>query len=101
MSRREQIQEMLKQSPDDLFLNYAYAMELAKEGDISAGRQAFARVRELNPDYVPAYFQEGQMLAAADDNDEARKILQQGMDVARRVNDSHALGEMSEFLDNL
>lgn len=101
MNRKEKIEERLRSDPDDVFLNYSYAMELSKEGDVAAASQAFKRVRELDPRYVPAYFQEGQMLASEGEVDSAREILQQGIAVARQVGDSHALGEMTEFLETL
>jgi predicted Zn-dependent protease len=101
MSRREKIEQMLRESPEDVFLNYSHAMELAKAEEVPAARTTFARVRELDPDYVSAYFQEGQMLARAGETQAAREILKQGIDVARRIGDDHALGEMSEFLETL
>ena len=101
MSRRAKIEAMLEETPEDLFLNYALAMELVKESDVPAARAAFSRVRTLNPDYVAAYFQEGQLLAQTDLLAESRTILQAGIDVAKRIGDDHALGEMSEFLESL
>ncbi|MEW4489308.1 hypothetical protein AB1L42_14595 [Thalassoglobus sp. JC818] len=101
MNRLKKIEEMLQDSPDDLFLNYAYAMELAKESEIEEAQRTFAKVRGINPDYVPAYFQEAQMLAAEDQTGEARTLLQNGIEVAKKIGDSHALGEMTEFLENL
>ncbi len=92
---------MLQESPEDLFLNYAYAMELAKEDEIKQAQIAFAKVRELNPDYVPAYFQEAQMLTQEERIEEARSLLETGIEVARRTGDDHALGEMTEYLENL
>ncbi|HWL07470.1 MAG TPA: hypothetical protein VNQ76_03630 [Planctomicrobium sp.] len=101
MTRREKIEERLQIEPDDVFLNYSYAMELTKLGEEAAARSAFRRVRELDADYVSGYFQEGQFLAGLGDVDEARSILQAGIAVARRIGDTHALGEMTDFLDNL
>ena len=101
MSKLEKIQAMLAESPDDLFLRYSLAMELRKTGDVDRAREAFAKVREIDPDYVPAYFQEGQLLAEAEQRDAAEKILQQGINVAQRVGDDHALEEMREFLEML
>jgi hypothetical protein len=54
-----------------------------------------------DPEYVAAYFQQGQILAALERHDVARSILQEGIAVARRTNDAHAAGEMTEFLATL
>lgn len=101
MTRREKIEQRLQEDPQDVFLNYSYAMELAKAGEIAEARERFAIVRSIDADYVPAYFQEAQMLASEGNNNEARRIVTEGIEVARRVGDSHALGEMTEFRDGL
>jgi len=101
MTRREKIEELLKTDPTDVFLNYSYAMELAKLNEIDLARQFFQKVRDLDSNYVSAYFQEGQMLAAQAEPDAARQILQSGIEVARKIGDDHARGEMSDFLQSL
>jgi Flp pilus assembly protein TadD len=101
MPRRDQIQAMLQDDPDDTFLNYALAKELVSEGDAVAGIAAFDRVLKLSPEYVPAYFQKAQTLAGEGETAAARDVLIQGIEVAQRVGDSHAAGEMTAFLDAL
>ncbi|SFJ54235.1 tetratricopeptide repeat protein [Planctomicrobium piriforme] len=101
MTRKEKIEERLRADPDDVFLNYTYAMELAKLEDLPAAQTAFARTRALDANYVSAYFQEGQLLAGQGEVAAAREILQAGIVVAKKIGDSHALGEMTDFLDNL
>jgi len=101
MSRREKIEAMLQNSPEDVFLNYTLAMQLSQDNETEAARSAFEKVRKLDPDYVPAYFQEGQLLARMEQPAAAREILNFGIDVAKRVNDQHALGEMTEFLASI
>ena len=99
MSRRAQIEELLKADPHDAFLNYALAKELASEGDVTAALAAFDRVIAEHPDYVPAFFQKGQVLAAEGRTDAAREVLERGIEVADRVGETHAAGEMTAFLD--
>lgn len=101
MSRKEKIQQMLQESPDDVFLNYSLAMELSKAGEVSEARAAFAHVRALDSAYVPAYFMEAQMLAQNDQVEAARELLQAGILVARENGDQHALGEMTDYLESL
>lgn len=101
MPRRDQIEELLKADPGDPFLKYALAKELASEGDVPAALAAFDRVIAEHPDYVAAYFQKGQTLAADGEADAARDVLTRGIAVASRVGDAHAAGEMTAFLDTL
>jgi Flp pilus assembly protein TadD len=98
MSRRDQLQQMLQESPDDTFLLYALAMEQRSAGDDEAALSQLDRVLAVDSDYVAAYFQKGQILAGLDRPEQARQVLQQGITVAGQVGDAHAAGEMTEFL---
>jgi len=100
-SRREKLEAMLQDDPQDTFLRYALAMELDKEGH---HEESLAGLRDLaggEPQYVPAFFQAAQQLTRLDRTEEARAMLRDGIEAARAQGDSHAAGEMSEFLANL
>lgn len=101
MSRIEKMKHLLSETPEDVFLNYAYGMELFKESQIEEAIAAFAKVRQLDSNYVPAYFQQGQMLAQDGRIEEAQAILEEGIQIARKTGDDHALGEMTEYLETL
>jgi tetratricopeptide (TPR) repeat protein len=101
MSRREKIEAMLADDPGDVFLRYSLAMELDKEGDHDASLARFAELAHDDPPYVPAFFMAGQQLARLDRFDEARTIVRNGIEAARRQGDTHAAGEMTEFLASL
>lgn len=92
---------MLEDDPEDAFLNYALAKELHAEGDLGGSLAQYDRVIERHPDYVPAYFQKGQLLAEQGETAAARDVLRRGIAVARNVGDSHAAGEMAAFEESL
>jgi predicted Zn-dependent protease len=98
---RKQLEELLQSVPDDLFLQYALAKACVSEGAVEDGLARFQAVIERNPDYVPAYFQKGQVLAEAGRTGEARSVVSKGIEVARKVGDRHAESEMGSFLDSL
>jgi hypothetical protein len=100
-SRRERIEAMLAEDPQDQFLRYSLGMELDKEGlhDDSL-RQLHALTRDATP-YVPAFFMAGQQLTRLGRIAEARTVLRDGIEEARRQGNGHAAGEMSEFLAGL
>ncbi len=100
-SRLEQIQKMLASEPEDIFLNFSLAMELAKLRRFDEAVAQYRRLHELAPDYVPAFFQRGNTLVAAGDTDGARQALEEGIAVARRVGDQHAADEMQGVIDML
>ncbi len=98
MSRREKIEAMLQDDPGDTFLRYSLAMEYRSEGN---AEESVRRLSDLARDpqpYVPAFFMAAQQLAELGNVDQARSMLREGIDEARRQGDSHAAGEMSEML---
>lgn len=100
-SRRERIEAMLVDEPGDPFLRYSLAMELDKE---ESHDRSLLLLRALAADaqpYVPAFFMAGQQLTRLGRIDEARAILRDGIEEARRQGNVHAAGEMSEFLAGL
>jgi len=101
MSRREKIEAMLADEPGDTFLRYSLAMELDKEGAHDESLAKFAELVRDDPPYVPAFFMAAQQLARLDRLAEARAMLRNGIEAARTQNDTHAAGEMSEFLASL
>jgi hypothetical protein len=100
-TRREKIEAMLADEPRDTFLRYSLAMELEKEGDHEASLARFTDLMADSPPYVPAFFRAGQQLASLSRISEARTALRNGIEHARTQGDSHAAGEMSEFLASL
>jgi hypothetical protein len=101
MSRREKIEAMLADEPGDVFLRYSLAMELDREGAHDASLTRFNELTRDATPYVPAFFMAAQQLARLDRINEARTYLRDGIEQARVQGNSHAAGEMSEFLASL
>ncbi len=101
MSRREKIEAMLVDEPGDVFLRYSLAMELDKEGEHERSLAEFATLMNGDPPYVPAFFMAAQQLARLNRIADARTALREGIEQARAAGDSHAAGEMGEFLATL
>lgn len=92
---------MLTKEPDDTFLNFGLAMELAKTEKWDESLAQFDRVIEIDGNYVAAFFHKGKTLAAMGDIDRAKETLTAGISRAGQVGDMHAKGEMEEFLSML
>ncbi len=93
-TRREQLEQMLAADPKDAFLRYALAMEYVAANDPSQAVQQLERLLADSPDYVAGYQQCGQLLIKLNRNDEAKTVLQRGMQAARQAGDVHAVEEM-------
>ncbi len=101
MPSLDQIQSLLAREPDDAFLNFALAMELARQQRTDDAVAQFDRVIALNTHYTPAHFQKGRTLLNAGRLDDARSALQTGIERALAIGESHAADEMRELLDSI
>jgi Tfp pilus assembly protein PilF len=101
MTRREKLEAMLLQSPNDTFLRYALALAFVSEGNPSAAAERLEALVESDPQYVPTYFQLAQLQAAQGQADRAKPVLTKGIEMARRAGDTHAEGEMRGLLEQL
>jgi predicted Zn-dependent protease len=101
MTRRQKLEALLAESPEDTFLQYALAMQVASDGDEPEAARRLEGLLAADPSYVPAYLQLGQLHARLQDPASARSVLTRGIETARRAGDQHAEGEMRGFLDEL
>ena len=93
--------EFLTENPGDAFARYGLAMEHSKAGQTEAALAEFQKLLELHPDYTAGYFMAAQTLAHAERNDEARKMLRDGIASALRTGNQHAQSEMEAMLQEL
>lgn len=100
-SRKEQLEEMLRDEPNDPFLSYGLAMEHVSAGNDSAAVQVFRDLISVAPAYVPAYMQGGQALVRLDCPAEARELWTRGVGVARQEGNAHAAEEMAGMIASL
>jgi tetratricopeptide (TPR) repeat protein len=101
VSRVAALKELLAANPDDAFARYALGMEYSGSGETDAALAEFQGLLASHPDYTNGYFMAAQTLARADRNDEARALLQQGIESARRTRNQHAQAEMEGMLEEL
>jgi predicted Zn-dependent protease len=99
-SRREQIEEMLREEPNDPELRYGLAMEYVSSGDDAGAITRFRELIAVVPTYVPAYMHAGQALARLNRVPEAREVWQRGVEVARQQGNAHAAEEMAGMIAN-
>jgi tetratricopeptide (TPR) repeat protein len=101
MNRIEQLQQFLKESPEDSFLVHALALEYQKAGDELRARQYFEQNLSKAPGYVATYYHLGKLLERAGATEEAIRIYSLGMDQARAAGDQHALSELRSVYEDL
>jgi thioredoxin-like negative regulator of GroEL len=100
-TRKQQIEAMLAEDPNDPFLRYGLAMECVSQGDDEEAVARFRGLIVIDPEYVPAYMQAGQALVRLGRQDEAQDALRTGVAMARKKGDAHAADEMQGMLEGL
>jgi tetratricopeptide (TPR) repeat protein len=101
MDRAEMLKQFLEQNPNDAFARYGLAMEYSRAGEIETALAEFKKLLELHPDYVAGYQMAGRMLSAAGRSEEARQMLESGIEKAARAGNKHAQEEMQGLLQEL
>ena len=89
----EQLETFVQEDPDDPFNRYALALEYLKI-DASKAQSLFEQLTDLNKEYVPTYYQLGQLYAEQGRTEEAIQTFEKGIVAARNAGDSKALREM-------
>jgi predicted Zn-dependent protease len=100
-SRKEKLLEMLKENPQDTFCLYALAMEEKTRGTPALSLEYFKQLLTIDPDYVAGYLQQAQLLIEQDEKEAAEQVIKIGMQVALKIGDQHAYGEIAGLRDML
>jgi thioredoxin-like negative regulator of GroEL len=99
--RLKQILAWLAESPDDLELRYALAMEYRSAGDDERTAEQLKSLIADKPDFIASYLMLAQTLVKLIRDDEAKDVLRTGIAAARRTGNEHAMGEMQGMLESL
>ena len=98
MSRLEQLLDLLKQDPNDNFLNYALALEYAKVNEYIKAISIIEAILKKDENYLGGYYQLGQMYEQAAQLENAKVTYAKGIEIARKQKNNKALGEMNTAL---
>ena len=101
MERIEQLNEFLKATPDDSFLQHALALELIKRGDDNDARILFENILQREPGYVGSYYHLGKLLERAGDYEFAIITYNKGMAEAKAAVDKHSYNELQGALEEI
>lgn len=101
MPRIDQLEALLAKEPNDAFLNFGLAMELAKAGRFAESLARFERVIANDPTYIAAHFHKGKTLLSMGDIAAAKVELRRGIERAVACGEMHAKSEMEELLASI
>ena len=98
LPRKEMIYDMLVKEPNDVFLNYALAMEHLSAEEFKEAEAQLRKVLDINSNYLPCFYQLGQVNEKLANNELALSYYKQGVDLAKLQNNTKALGELNEAI---
>ncbi len=101
MDRINKIQQYLKASPDDNFLQHALALEYIKIGDEGEARNLFETILQRDPAYVGSYYHLAKLLERQGENELAIQWYEKGMAAAKEARDQHAYNELQAAYEDL
>lgn len=87
--------------PSDPFPTYALGLEYHEMGEAAKAIAFFEETMHKFPDYLPVYYQLGQLLAENGEIQRAKAIFEAGTTIARAAKDLKTLGELQEALLNI
>jgi tetratricopeptide (TPR) repeat protein len=87
---------MHQQDPADAFVLFALAKEYERLQLLEVALQHYNRLALLDPNYVGLYYHKGKLLEATGDHQQAIDTYDQGINVARAIQDKHALSELEQ-----
>src|ERR1700752_4449427 len=96
LSRKDMVLQMLEKEPNDLFLNYALAQEFIGVGDFTNAEMQLQKTLNLDPTYLPCYYQLGQVKEKLGDNSAAINFYKKGIELANSQGNRKAQGELNE-----
>lgn len=92
---------MAAQDPENAFVRYGLAQELAGQGRCEEAVVEFRKLIENDPNYCYAYFHCGRMLEKLGRIGEARSVYERGIAASSSAGDEHARSELEAALAEL
>jgi tetratricopeptide (TPR) repeat protein len=101
MDRIARLQEFLKASPGDNFLEHALALEYSKAGNETEARKIFETILLRDPGYIGSYYHLAKLLERAGEKALALTWYEKGITAAKAAGDNHAYSELRAAYDDL
>ncbi len=98
MNRIKTLLGFLNDDPNDTFVLYSLAQEYTSAGNASESRKYYHLLRDVDADYIGLYYHLGKLEESEGNHEVAEKVYVDGIELAGRIGDSHAHGELEGAL---
>lgn len=102
MTRLENLLKLLEENASDAFMQHALGLEYIKLNNDEKAATVFENLLAAQPDYVGSYYHLAKIYERMNNEPEAIAVYERGMEVAKRLGDTHAFLELKsahEFLN--
>ena len=100
-NRIESLLGFLKEDPDDSFVRFALAKEYEKLGTLKKALDTYLELKKSDPNYVGLYYHLGGLYEVLQEKQNALNVYEEGITVAKKLADFHALSELHTAKTNL
>ncbi len=100
-NRIESLLAFLKDDPDDSFVRFALAKEYEKMGTLKKALDTYLDLKNMDPDYIGLYYHLGGLYELLHEKENALKTYEEGITLAKKIADFHALSELHNAKMNL
>lgn len=100
-TRLDQLREMLKAEPQDVFLHYAIMLELKKVENLPAALMQCYELLDIDPGNIPTHYQMALLFQDLGQPDDAIHRCERGLALATEQRDLKAMREFRELMQRL
>jgi tetratricopeptide (TPR) repeat protein len=100
-NRLETLLSMYDDKNHDSFILFAIAKEYEYLEELEKAKESYLSLKERDPNYVGLYYHLAKVYEILENNEEALMIYEQGISIAKRIADFHALSELNNAKQNL
>lgn len=101
MNRLANLYKMLEIQPDDVFLNYALAMELISLNNLDEAILKMEWITATYHDYLPTYYQLAAAYVETEQTEKAIETYKKGMELAKKQNETKTYNELKSAYEEL
>jgi Tfp pilus assembly protein PilF len=101
MDRLEKLKAFLEENPRDNFIRHAMALEYIKLGNDQEARTLFENILSDDPAYTGSYYHLAKLLERNEETDEAVKVYEKGMEMAKKAGDDLSYRELKGAWEEL
>lgn len=100
MSRITELEAMLDSDPDDPFIQYALAREHEQVKSTIQALMMYEHLVNHHPDYIATYYHYAKLLHQLGNRNEAKRLLETGIQIGINAREQHAVSEMKGLLES-